>query len=417
MKNLFAILFFLTLSPLFAQNTEGGWIELINGKDMTGWKAVENPETWTVVENGIFQGVGKRAHLFYTGEHLKDGFKNFEIEVQVKTFKLANSGIYIHTKFQEKDWPREGFEIQVNNSHIGEGSHVELKRMGSLYGYRNLHKTFSKDSVWMTVKARVESNRVQIWVDNVQTVDYVVNEKSTKRDRQLSSGTFALQGHDVLSKMQYRSFKVRRLPDDARSQVEPPVLGQYFDSLRVWQNRQFGFIDINPHGNFTAEELTNYTHQTGINAALVVSPFEVDKLKMADNKPIFKGLRIKSKDLKKQIPPSVDFVVGESADLKNAVKLISSGKIQILAYRGKTLDDAQTTVLLDLAKKNNVAIEIDNIAKTPSVAFIKMAKEKGCKFNFSGLIPVSTLANPPYILEAAKAAGLSYKDLFIPKLD
>jgi hypothetical protein len=54
---------------------EEDWVELINGKDFTGWKvATENSATWTV-ENGLFQAVGKRSHLFYEGEHLKDGFK------------------------------------------------------------------------------------------------------------------------------------------------------------------------------------------------------------------------------------------------------------------------------------------------------------------------------------------------------
>src|SRR5688572_413842 len=81
-----------------------GWVELINGKDFTGWKASETKGTWSVTD-GVFQAVGKRSHLFYEGEYLKDGFKNFELEVQVRTFRLANSGIYFHTTYQETGWP------------------------------------------------------------------------------------------------------------------------------------------------------------------------------------------------------------------------------------------------------------------------------------------------------------------------
>ena len=33
------------------------------------------------------------------------------------TFPKANSGIYIHTRYQDKDWPKRGYEAQVNNSH------------------------------------------------------------------------------------------------------------------------------------------------------------------------------------------------------------------------------------------------------------------------------------------------------------
>src|SRR5688500_7239956 len=114
-----------------------GWVELINGKDFSGWKASENTATWSVTD-GLFQAVGKRSHLFYEGAYLKDGFKNFELEVQVKTFELANTGIYFHTKYQEKGWPNSGMEIQVNNTHIGEGDYIELKKTASLYGVRNL---------------------------------------------------------------------------------------------------------------------------------------------------------------------------------------------------------------------------------------------------------------------------------------
>ena len=116
MKNLnkfIALVLILTYSlNLSAQ--QDGWIELINGKDLTDWKASENESTWSVVD-GTYQAVGKRSHLFYTGKHLKEGFKNFEIDVWVKTFKLANSGIYIHTQYQPSGWPSNGMEIQVNN--------------------------------------------------------------------------------------------------------------------------------------------------------------------------------------------------------------------------------------------------------------------------------------------------------------
>lgn len=53
-----------------------GWVELINGKDFTGWKATENTSTWSI-KDGLFQADGKVSHLFYEGEYLEDGFKNF----------------------------------------------------------------------------------------------------------------------------------------------------------------------------------------------------------------------------------------------------------------------------------------------------------------------------------------------------
>ncbi|MBK7609036.1 MAG: DUF1080 domain-containing protein [Saprospiraceae bacterium] len=140
--NIFSILLVTFLIALSCKNEKAPattdpapanseWVELINGKDMTGWKSsTENVGTWTVVD-GMLQAVGKRNHLFYVGDQLKDSFKNFELIATVKTFPLANSGIYFHTHYQETGWPSTGMEIQVNNSHIGEGDYVELKKAGS----------------------------------------------------------------------------------------------------------------------------------------------------------------------------------------------------------------------------------------------------------------------------------------------
>src|SRR4028118_2303334 len=264
---------------------DDGWVELINGKDFTGWKATENTSTWSIT-GGLFQADGKVSHLFYEGEYLKDGFKNFELEVQVKTFKLANTGIYFHTEYQEKGWPKSGMEIQVNNTHIGEGDYIELKKTASLYGVRNVYKAFGRDGEWMTVKARVESNRVQIWLNGMKTDEYLQPEKTFSAIKRLGKGTFSLQGHDSLSKMQYKSFRVRRLPDDARSNLAAPVLGGWHDSLVVLQGRQFAFIDLNPKTTLSAKELADYFYSTGINVSLVKNPASTKQLAAAKDLPL-----------------------------------------------------------------------------------------------------------------------------------
>lgn len=412
-NRLFGILLTLIAFCTTSKAQTDGWIELINGKDFTGWKASENMGTWTVVD-GMFQNVGKRSHLWYEGEHLKDGFKNFEIEVQVKTFKLANSGIYFHTEYQETNWPNKGFEIQVNNSHIGEGDYIELKRMASLYGTRNLYKSFGKDEKWMTIRARVESNRVQIWCDGMKTVDYIQPEVTAKGVKRLSKGTFCLQGHDVMSKSQYRSFKVRRLPDDAKSTIVAPQFGAWYDSLRAMQGRQFGFIDLNPKTKMTAAELTNYVYATGINASLVKTPATVSEFSSGKNLPLFFGVKVTSSSVGNIKDSKADYIVGESTDLASAKALLKSGKINVWSDKGKVLNAQNADELLGLANQNSVAIEIDNVNQTPSVEVLKIAKAKGLKFTFSGLIPVSNIEKSQYAFEAAKAANLNYKDLYIP---
>lgn len=415
-----SILLLMAFMPKTAHKTpcthEDEWVELINGKDFTGWKvSTENPSTWTV-ENGLFQAVGKRAHLFYEGEHLKEGFKNFEIAVQVKTFKLANSGIHFHTQYQEKGWPSKGFEIQVNNSHIGEGDYIEFKRMGSLYGIRNSYKTFAKDDEWITVKARVESDHVQIWVNGLKTVDYVPSDNPKSRVQRLSKGTFALQGHDILSKMHYKSFKVRRLPDDTRSNITAPIFGAWHDSLAKFQGAQFGFIDLNPKTTLSPKEMADYVYSTGINVALLKDVKKAGELSVAKDFPLFTGIKVNAKNQNLAKGINADYIIGESTNLKTAKALLSSNNIHIWSDKGKTLNAENAEMLLELAKKNNIALEIDNETKTPSVEMLKIAKSKGCQFTFAGLIPIDKMEKSIYVIDAIKGAGLIYKDLYVPKL-
>ncbi|GAA4431746.1 hypothetical protein GCM10023188_19590 [Pontibacter saemangeumensis] len=393
---------------------DDGWVELINGKDFTGWKATENTSTWSVTD-GLFQADGKVSHLFYEGEHLKDGFKNFELEVQVKTFKLANTGVYFHTRYQEKGWPNSGMEIQVNNTHIGEGDYIELKKTASLYGVRNVYKAFGRDGEWMTVKARVESNRVQIWLNGMKTVDYLQPEKTFSAVKRLGKGTFALQGHDSLSKMQFKSFRVRRLPDDARSSLAAPVLGAWHDSLVVLQGRQFAFIDLNPKTTLSAKELADYFYTTGINVSLVRNPASAKELAAAKSLPLFTGIKVNATNQATAQSSAADYIVGESTDLKTAQALLGGNKINIWSDKGRTLNNRMAAELLDLAKQNNIAIEIDNVSHSPSLEIIKMAKAKGCKFTFAGLVPASNMQKSMYVMEAIKEADLTYKDLYIPK--
>jgi hypothetical protein len=401
---LFSCLFLFFTALLPAQND--GWVELINGRDFSEWQASEHKSTWSIAD-GLYQAYGKRSHLYYNGPELKNGFKNFEIDVTLRTFKLANSGIIFHTSYAEIGWAR-GMEIQVNNTHIGEGDFVELKKMASLYGHRNIYKSFAQDNEWINVKARVANNHVQVWLNGLKTVDHVHTGK-------LGQGTFALQGHDSLSRVQYKSFKVKRLPDDLPA-LQAPVLGTWADSIRKYQSQQYAFIDLNPQVQMSAADYSKYTYETGINTAQVLLPLAGKTIKFDEGHPLFYGLKVMTGNLKFLGNQSADYVVGESKNLKGADQLIRSGKIQIWAHTGPGLNTQNVGPLLDLAKKNNVAIEINNTAQTPSIEILKMAKAKGLKFTYSGLMPPALkLQGSGYVFKAIREVGITYKDLYIPK--
>ncbi len=73
-------------SSAFAAEPASEWIDLFDGVSLVGWKATENPETWSV-QNGELVAGGPRSHLFYAGDVCRHNFRNFELEVELHAGK------------------------------------------------------------------------------------------------------------------------------------------------------------------------------------------------------------------------------------------------------------------------------------------------------------------------------------------
>jgi Domain of Unknown Function (DUF1080) len=209
---------FLTALPFLTLVLLGGtapsaqkdeWIPLFDGKTLDGWKVGENAATFSVADGAIVVN-GPRAHLYYVGPVQKHDFKNFELKVDVMTTPGSNSGIYFHTAYQEGGWPSKGYEVQVNNSH------TDPKRTGGLYAIQDVLEPPAKDNEWFTEHIVVRGNRVTVSVNGKQLVDYTQPENVQRppdmKERVLSSGTFALQGHDPKSKVLFRNIVVKVSP-------------------------------------------------------------------------------------------------------------------------------------------------------------------------------------------------------------
>lgn len=181
------------------------WISLFNGKTLEGWKAAEHPDTFSI-EDGTIKVHGPRAHLFYVGSVQDHNFDNFEFKADIKTTKGSNSGIFFHTEYQESGWPSNGYEAQVNNTYAN-----DWRRTASLYGVDDIKKTLAKDNKWFTMSVRVKGQEVIIKVDGETVIDYTEPDDVDRGENVLSSGTFALQGHDPESKVYFKNIKVKPL--------------------------------------------------------------------------------------------------------------------------------------------------------------------------------------------------------------
>lgn len=214
-------IFSLTCSLLLSSSHAADWIELFDGKSTKGWKPNADEGAYRV-ENGALRLQAthpkNRGHLFYVGEDDElDLFRDFELEVVARGEPNSNSGIFFHTDWETRDRVlhlANGYEVQLNSTA------KEKRKTGSLYDVLDLPDAVVDDTQWFTVRIRVENKRIQVWLNDRQTIDYtepanVAEQRSEKRKGRIlreEGGAIALQAHDENSVYYFRSIRIRSLP-------------------------------------------------------------------------------------------------------------------------------------------------------------------------------------------------------------
>jgi len=188
----------ITTTASFAE--EEGFEPLFDGKTLDGWNVAENKDSFKV-EDGAIVAHGPRAHAFYVGEVNGAKFKNFELRLEAMTRKNSNGGVFFHTEYQEKGWPR-GYEIQVNNTQ------GDPQKTGGLYATVKNLEPFEDDK-WMEMVIRVENGVITSTVDGKKLVEH--KSEGEKSKLLPEGGAIALQAHDPGSEIHYRNIRIKAL--------------------------------------------------------------------------------------------------------------------------------------------------------------------------------------------------------------
>jgi len=454
------------------------WMPLFDGRTLRGWKASENSRSFRVVDGQIAAG-GPRSHLFYTGRTRNASFKNFELRAEVMPRAGAESGIYFHTKFQPKGWPEKGFKVQINNTYPGEGDYRERRKTGSLYGVRDVYKAFANDNEWSQLYILVRGKQVQVRLNDTLLVDYLEPAppvvEADYAGRVLGRGTFALECHDPNSKVLFRNIQVKPLPDDLPANTaERPVVDAVYRELLRMNAQNFPVVDYHVHlkGGLTLEEALKESRRLGIQYGIAINgglgfPVTNDAaaeefLRAMKGQPIFVALQGEGREwvklFSKETVAKFDYVftdamtftddsgkrmriwikeeVGEIKDKERFMDMYVNRILGVLNHepidihanptflpdviaadydRLWTPERMQTVI--DAARRNDVAIEINNRYRVPSPAFIKAAKKAGVKFSFGTNNSDKNLGRMEYAVEMVKECGLTWQDIFLPKPD
>jgi len=168
------------------------WVELFNGKDLTGWKTHPDDKAKWTVEEGILVGRGPAGHLFSE----RDDYENFRYRVVAMINDKGNSGQYFRTKFAKAFPP--GYEAQINSTH------GDPQRTGSLYNIVKITDQLHKPDEWFTQEVIADGEHIIIKLNDKVVVD--------TKDKKYSKGHFALQQHDPGTVVKFKKIEVIELP-------------------------------------------------------------------------------------------------------------------------------------------------------------------------------------------------------------
>ncbi|MEZ5400996.1 MAG: family 16 glycoside hydrolase [Bryobacteraceae bacterium] len=453
--------------PAIAVN---GWTSIFDGKTLNGWKA-NRPASWRV-DAGAIVADGSASHLFYDGPGAA-GIENFELEADVLTRPFANSGIYFHTAYQGSGFPKQGFEVQVNNTALGEGSYRERKRTGSLYGIRNVYKQLARDNEWLTLNVRVSANNIQVRVNGLLTVDYIeptppLIPPSQETARFLQKGGFALQCHDPGSHVRFRNLRYRLLPSAPRIPFNADATDKRIIALAA---KNYPLVDyhVHFHESLGLPEAMEKSRRGGIYYGLAGNCGRLSRLRSdtealafldsISGQSAFAGMQVEGEDWTRHFTRATcarfDYLfndamiwtgagglwrriyraddLGAIADPQAFVEDFTARIVRTIATqpidyyanptylppvleprRAELWTEARTARIIDAAARHGVALELSDRHRLPGEAFVKRAKAAGCKFVLgTGNGTDSDLRRCEYSLDLIERCSLSWQDFAI----
>ena len=166
---------------LTEKEKKDGWVLLFNGKDFKGWRQCNGttmPKNW-VIENGtmkVFTAVGNTPGQPSNGDIVfgDKKFKNFELSVDWKASKMANSGIF----YDVREIPGQPIyyaapEVQILDNVDATDNKEASHLAGSLYDMIAADpKTVHPAGEWNTMVIKVKNGKVTHVQNGVKVVEY-----------------------------------------------------------------------------------------------------------------------------------------------------------------------------------------------------------------------------------------------------
>ncbi|MGE0761016.1 MAG: DUF1080 domain-containing protein [Pirellulaceae bacterium] len=190
---------------------EEGFQSLFDGKTLDGWEG--DPATFRVESGAIVGGSLKDRIPHNAFLCTRKKFGNFELRFKSR---LVGQGNNAGVQFRSERIP-DHFEVRGYQCDMGDAFGRSV--WGALYDESRRRKMLAEgpqDKIqqvfrpgqWNDMVVRCEGNRVQIWLNGLQTVDYTEMDSQIARD-----GVIGLQIHGgEPAEASYKDLRIKELP-------------------------------------------------------------------------------------------------------------------------------------------------------------------------------------------------------------
>lgn len=196
-----------------AQRNADGFVELINGRDLSDWTGAVN--SYEVKDGSIVCKPGKGGDLLS-----KDEYENFILRVEFKLPPAGNNGIALRTPLDGHS-SSDGLEIQVLDSEGYNAAHPQAPLLpyqyhGSLYHCVGAkHGYLRPVGEWNFEEIEVRGQTIKVTLNGTKILDVDIDQLDRSQIEHPPKGLDRGKGHIGLAghndPVQFRSFKVKTL--------------------------------------------------------------------------------------------------------------------------------------------------------------------------------------------------------------
>jgi hypothetical protein len=185
-------------------------VPIFDGKTFAGWEG-DTEKTWRIENGEIVAGDVTKQQPRNEFLATVKRYENFELRLKIKltgTEGFVNAGVQFRTERIPNHHEVSGF--QADFGHGYDGALYDESRRNKILAQpdkETLAKA-SKPGEWNDYRIRVEGDRIQLWLNGVQTVDYTESDPKIAK-----TGILALQIHGgAKSEVRYKDIAIEELP-------------------------------------------------------------------------------------------------------------------------------------------------------------------------------------------------------------